>query len=164
MPEADAFFSESDSPNEPQKKSEADELFSRQPGLALEPKLPSSNSSDGGGNGDGNHGDVDDIMLTSRKRSDIEIVISKLFPEFPIKWLSYLLVSRVFPDAFNNILWLCVKELVATSKMTVVEAVATVYAVISIAIDGEGRIDGIHIIGQGSQADEANKAKTGMIP
>jgi hypothetical protein len=164
MPEADELFKDTGGTTQPQKKSEADSLFAAQAGLSLDPKRPSASDNGGNGDGESGHGDIDDIMATSHKRSDIEIVIAKLFPEFPVKWLNALLVSRVFPDAFNHMQWLCVKELVATTKMTVVEAVAYVYAVLSIAIDGEGRIDGIHIIGQGGQPEEA-KAKTnaGMV-
>lgn len=159
MPEADEFFEQE--PQEPGKKSEADLLFQGQAGLSLEPKRATADNN--GNGGDGGHSDVDDMIATSRKKSDIEIVIAKLFPDFPVKWLNALLVSRVFPDAFNHMQWLCVKELVATTKMTVVEAVAYVYSVLSIAIDGEGRIDGIHIIGQGAQADESKmKAGAGM--
>jgi hypothetical protein len=157
MPEAEELFEQE--PQEPGKKSEADVLFQSQPGLSLDPKRPSVDN--GGNGGDGGHSDVDDAIATSRKKSDIEIVIAKLFPDFPVKWLNALLVSRVFPDAFNHMQWLCVKELVATTKMTVVEAVAYVYSVLSIAIDGEGRIDGIHIIGQGGQGEEA-KSKAGL--
>lgn len=163
MAEADELFKDTGGGTQPQKKSEADSLFAAQAGLSLDPKRAMPNVDSGIGPDD-NHGDLDDIMANSRKKSDIEIVIAKLFPEFPAKWLNALLVSRVFPDAFNHMQWLCVKELVATTKMTVVEAVAYVYAVLSIAIDGEGRIDGIHIIGQGGQSEETKaKSNAGMV-
>ena len=159
--EADNLFDESKPESE--KKSEADKLFGSLPGIDLTPKrqIEGSEDNSGGGNGDGGgHGDIDWEMSHSRKKSDIQSAYDILFPDVPLPWLKTLMVSRVFPDAFNHMLSLGVKEVLRTTKWTMGEAVAYVEAVLTIAIDGEGRLDGIHIIVHGGDVEttkEQNK-------
>jgi hypothetical protein len=149
-------------PQESEKKSEADVMFEAEVGLMFVEKRGSGDDKEKTDDDSDNHGDISDVIEHSRKKSDIQIVIEKMFPQFPVKWLDILMVSRVFPDAFNHMLSLCVKELLRTTKMTMGEAIAYVEAVLTIAIDGEGRIDGIHIIKGGASESDDSKNKIGM--
>lgn len=166
MAEAEDIFEES--VGESEKKSEADKLFESLPDVESTAKRSSSDTAGGGngGNGDnsGGHGDIEWEMTHSRKKSDIQSAYDMLFPEIPVEWLKHLRISRVFPDAFNYMLSLGVKELLRTTKMTMGEAVAYVESVLTIAIDGEGRLDGIHIIVHGGVEEQKDQNKVGMTP
>jgi hypothetical protein len=160
---------ENTNPEEPEKKPD-NSLFSRMSSISP-PREVGDIGGIGGGDDGGNlvgrdggsdeHGTLEDRMNSARKKSDIQIVIEKLFPEFPQDWLNKVLVSRVFPDAYNHLLMMGVKELVSTTEMSVVQATMYMNSVLSMAIDGESRIDAIHIVGRGAEIEET-KAKNSM--
>jgi hypothetical protein len=101
-------------------------------------------------------------METSRNPSDMQVAIARLLPDLVKKWLNVLQISRVFPDVYNHYFIIFIKELMRGDKdMTLGEAIAYVSTSLSIAIDGEGRIDIITMFGRAATL-ESEKAKTTM--
>jgi len=135
------------------------DLFNELAGIAP-PKDVDENEEDSASGGD---------SMTERKEenpnlTDLQTFNKTLFPDLLKKWLNVLQVSRVFPDTYNHLLRLCVKDLMKQDKeITLVEAIAYVSTALSIAIDGEGRIDVLALSGCTNQAEkDTNKLSGGM--
>lgn len=148
---------------EPKKEesSESDKAFEQMSSIV--PPREVDMPEETGGNGDGGgHDTLEERMESSPKLSDMQTADKRLFPDLagklPIQWINKLMVSRVFPDIYNPLFRICVKELVRNTEMSVAEAIAYVNTAISIAIDGEGRIDEIRITGRAAEA-ESDKSK-----
>ena len=100
-------------------------------------------------------------MKESPKLSDMQTADKRLFPDLGYNHLNNIQVSRVFPDVYNPISRILVKDLIrnSDSDMRVAEAIATVNTSVSIGIDGEGRIDELGLAGV-SHEENLEKEKT----
>jgi hypothetical protein len=105
------------------------------------------------------HGELESRMESSRKLTDLQVADKRLNPDLGDRYLNVLQMSRVFPDVYNAMFRILVKDLLKKHpEYTVAEAISLVSTALSIAIDGEGRIDEIHIMGKAVEA-ETEKAK-----
>jgi hypothetical protein len=87
----------------------------------------------------------------------------RLFPDLIKKWLNVLLVSRVFPDSYNHYFRIFVKDLLREDReMTLAQAIAYVSTALSIAIDGEGRIEIVALAGVSHEQEMAKDNKLGL--
>lgn len=88
-------------------------------------------------------------MKNSPKMSDTQVVDSRLFPilQDTIKWLNHLMVARVFPETLNPLRNIIIKHLLQEHEQDIsfAEAVSLAEVALTIAIDGEGRMDIIHL-------------------
>jgi hypothetical protein len=106
------------------------------------------------------HGTLGQNMRGSPKLSDVQTIDKRLFPDLQKSWLNNLLVSRVFPDLYNDLFEIIVKGLLMeNTDMTLEEAVCTAEVALSIPIDGEGRIDAIAVLGSPQATTESDKNK-----
>ena len=103
-------------------------------------------------------------LTLAPKLSDLQSALQVLLPKLQ-SYLNVLQVSRVFPDIYNPLFRLLVKDLLMTDEnLSVGEAIAYVNTALSIAIDGEGRIDVIALYGRASETEmEKEKAKVGGL-
>jgi len=99
----------------------------------------------------------------SPKLSDLQSALKVLLPPL-MRYLNVIQVSRVFPDTYNALFSLLVKDLLMEDeKLSVGEAIAYVTTALSIAIDGEGRIDIIGLYGRAAETElEKEKTKIGL--
>ena len=98
----------------------------------------------------------------SPRLSDVQSALKLLLPKLQ-GYLNVLQVSRVFPDTYNALFNLLVKDMLDTDpNLTFGEACAYVYTALSIAIDGEGRIDVIGLYGKVAE-QELEKEKNKLI-
>lgn len=91
------------------------------------------------------HGTLEERIEGSRKLTDFQVADKRLNPELGFRHLNVLQMSRTFPDIYNPMFRILVKDLIKNSQMSVAEALAYVNTALSISIDGEGRIDVIQI-------------------
>ena len=101
-------------------------------------------------------------MQQSPKMSDMQVADKRLFPVLKetVAWLSYLMVARVSPETYLPLRNIVVKHLLKDfSDLQMAEAVVIAETAISIAIDGEGRIDELALFGRSSEAEEEEKKK-----
>lgn len=97
--------------------------------------------------------------------SDMQVAMLKLFPEDLMpkahKLLDLLMVGRIAPDVFMSLMRILVKQAVRRSDpkkpLFVGEMVAMIYAVLSIAVDGKGRIDALELAGAAREESELAK-------
>lgn len=98
--------------------------------------------------------------VTSPKMTDFQTLVAQLSPTLKAKWLELIRVSRVFPEAFPNLERLFIKGLLCEyTDMSLVEATAIVYHVLSTGFDGEGRIELItsYTGSSGGEKDDSKK-------
>lgn len=106
-----------------------------------------------------------DRMALAPNLSDMQVATLKLFPES--FWIEakrlhdLMMVSRISPDVFMSLLRILVKEIVKRSNprlpIYVGEIVAGVYGVLSIGLDGKGRIDELELAGAAREEEELKK-------
>ncbi len=110
------------------------------------------------------HKTLSQRMLESPNLTDAQTAIQVLLPDLIKRWLNVLQVSRIFPDTYNHFFRIFIKDLMRTDRgMTLAEAIAYVSTALSIAIDGEGRIDILGVIGRASQMEmEKDKSKSSV--
>lgn len=112
---------------------------------------------------DDGFGSLADRMKLSPKMSDTQVVDRRLFPILKEKldYLNNLPVARVFPETINPLRNILVKELLQTYEdMSFAEAISIVEVALTIAIDGEGRMDIIHLFSKMSDnGDDKDKGK-----
>jgi hypothetical protein len=97
--------------------------------------------------------------------SDMQTAMIKLFPEdiWPKakKLYDLVQVGRISPDVFMSLLRIMVKEAVRRSDpkkpLHIGEMVAMVYSVLSIGLDGKGRIDALELAGAAREEQELSK-------
>lgn len=147
------------------QKSESDKLFEDMSGI--EPPRDVDEVEKTGGNGDGDHEDLEARIEGSPKLSDMQTAVKQLNPDLGYKHLNVIQVSRTFPDVYNPLLRILVKSLIRTAlckniKLSVAEAIAYVNTALSISIDGEGRIDIIHCLGRAVAEVEKDKNSMGV--
>jgi hypothetical protein len=117
------------------------------------------------GNGGNEHGELESRMDSYRKLTDLQVADKRLNPDLGIKHLNFLQMSRTFPDVYNPMFRILVKDILKNHpEYTVAEAIAYVSTALSISIDGEGRIDEIHIMGKAAEATaEQAKKDAGLV-
>lgn len=97
-------------------------------------------------------------MKMSTKMSDTQVVDKRLFPELKEDWLSNLMVARIFLDTFNPLRNIIAKHLLQEyPDMSVAEAIAQAEVALTVPLDGEGRLDIIHLFSKLSENNEKEK-------
>jgi len=99
-------------------------------------------------------------MQSSPKQTDMQVADKRLFPVLKetVDWLGYLMVARVSPETYLPLRNIVVKHMLKTfSDLQMAEAVVIAETAISIAIDGEGRIDELALFGRSSEVEEEDK-------
>lgn len=119
------------------------------------------------GDGDG-HRSLEEVMAGTPNLSDMQAADRRLYPDLGEKYLNHIQVSRVFPDVYNPMARILVKDLLQKSNgdLSVAEAIANVNTGMSIGIDGEGRIDMLGLVGKATDAEvekEKNKGGMGLV-
>ena len=101
---------------------------------------------------------------SSPKLSDFQSALKVLLPKME-SFLDVIQVSRIFPDVYNPMFSLLVKGLLEeVDDMSMSKAIAYVNTALSIAIDGEGRIDITALYGRASETEmEKTKASAGLV-
>lgn len=112
--------------------------------------------------GEDEHGTLEERIEGSRKLTDVQVADRRLNPELGFRHLNVMQMSRVFPDIYNPMFRLIVKDLIKNSNLSVAEAIAYVNTSLSIAIDGEGRIDEITLLRHGAIAEEEKSKGAGL--
>jgi len=100
--------------------------------------------------------------------SDMQIAIANLFPgDLGGKIYNALMIARVAPDVFMPLLKLLVNEEIKKSEPTqninVASIVAKIYILLSIGLDGKGRIDHIELAGASKETEELEKLGKGLF-
>lgn len=111
------------------------------------------------------HGTLKERMEAHPNLSDMQTADKRMFPDLGVRHLNTIQVSRVFPDIYNPFGRILVKDLLKNSNngdMSVAEALADVNTSMSIAIDGEGRIDELGLIGKTTEMETEDKKLKGM--
>lgn len=109
------------------------------------------------------HGALEERIEGSRKLTDFQVADKRLNPDLGFRHLNILEMSRTFPDVYNPMFRILVKDLIKNSNLSVAEALSYVNTALSISIDGEGRIDVIQIAkGQVTQAETEQNKGTGL--
>lgn len=110
------------------------------------------------------HGVLEDRMEGGRKPTDYQVLAKILNPDFGYKHLNLVATGRTFPDVYNYLFSILVKDLIKKSlaegaSLSVAEAMATVNTALSKSIDGEGILDNIAAYTKGhvSEVEEKNK-------
>ena len=152
-------------PSEKDKESEPkpDDLYNSMSSIVprREVDLPEENGKSDGENGLG--GTFTDRQDYAPKLSDMQVADKRLNPDLGHKHLNVLEMSRTFPDIYNPFFRMLVKDLIRNNPdMRVSEAMAYVNTALSISIDGEGRIDMIHIMGRAVEAESEKNKMTAM--
>jgi len=90
--------------------------------------------------------------------SDLQVTLRKLFPELGDKIHNALMMARIAPDMFIPILRILVnsaiKRMDPRKPVDVAEKAALFYILVSIGLDGKGRIDTIELAGSVKEAEE----------
>jgi len=90
----------------------------------------------------------------------MQVADKRLFPVLKetVDWLGYLMVARVSPETYLPLRNIVVKHMLKTfPDLQMAEAVVIAETAISIAIDGEGRIDELALFGRSSEVEEEDK-------
>jgi hypothetical protein len=109
--------------------------------------------------GDNGAGTIEERIETSPKKSDMQIVTERLNPDLGIKHLNVMEMSRIFPDVYDPMFWLHVKGAMKHDGLRLDQSIAYVNTSLSIAIDGEGRMDVIQVAGKGMMETDETKEK-----
>lgn len=113
-----------------------------------------------GGLVDDGFGSLSRQMRNSPKMSDTQVVDKRLFPVLKesVEWLNNLMIARVFPETLNPLRNIIVKHMLQEYEdMSFAEAVALAEVALTVAIDGEGRMDIIHLFSKMSESSEDEK-------
>jgi len=111
--------------------------------------------------GEGDHASFEHQIEHSPKLSDVAVVIKQLFADLGVDWLTKLQMARVLPQYYDYLKFICVAELIRVHRMPPAQAIVLAEIAVGVALDGEGRIEGIAVIGKAETNEEA-KAKTGL--
>jgi len=107
-------------------------------------------------------GTLSQRMKVSPKMTDTQVVDKRLFPVLmeTVTWLNNLMVARVFPDTLNPLRNIIIKHLLQEyDDVSFAEAVCIAEVALTIALDGEGRLDIIHMYSKISDIKEEEKSK-----
>lgn len=100
--------------------------------------------------------------------SDMQSALRKLFPDsLGDDIVNKVMVARVAPDVFIPLLKMLVNEEIAksdpTKPISVAVTVAKLYTLLSIGLDGKGRIDHIELAGASKDSEELEKFGKGLF-
>src|SRR3972149_6341668 len=115
---------------------------------------------------DDGSGSLTQRMKLSPKRSDIQVVDERLFPVLKetLKWLDNLMIGRVFPEQQIPLKRIIGKHLLKEyPDMSVAEATVIADVAVSVPIDGEGRMDIIHLFTKMTEKSEDEDKKARLI-
>ena len=101
-------------------------------------------------------------MNESPKLTDMQTADKRLFPSVTIdgeviEWLTNMQIARVFPDTYVPVRRMIMKHLMREYRMSATEAYCIAERVLSTAIDGEGRIDELALIGKSNESTDEKK-------
>ena len=102
-------------------------------------------------------GTLTDQINFSPRKSDTQVIADMLNPDLGIPYLNSIQMSRIMPDDYSPLERLMIKDLMRSQDMPLTEAVAKVKTALTIAWDGEGRIDLIRIVNRISELEERKK-------
>jgi hypothetical protein len=123
----------------------------------------------GNGNGNGGNGEDDDFLkprsatsaLGMKKLSDVQTAIKIMNPDLGDVDLNNLVWGRTFPDVYNPLSKMLVKDLLLRSKgrpdVSVVSIMVKVNTGLSKSIDGEAIIDHLALMGVRRAEEERDK-------
>lgn len=102
--------------------------------------------------------------------SDLKATLRQLFPRFEDKKIDQLarvtMVARIQPDVFKPMLRLTVDSIVRNhlddDDVTVASVLVIIYSIISIGLEGKGRIDGLELAGSAKDAEELDRISKGL--
>ena len=107
------------------------------------------------------HGTLAERTRESPNLSDMQSVVLALKPELP-DYLNELQVARIYPEEFDYFRSIIVKDLLKNhADWSLTKAIVIATTALSIAIDGEGRIDILRLAGAIKDAEEAEAISTG---
>ncbi len=113
--------------------------------------------------GEDGGGSLTQRMRMSPKMSDTQLVDKRLFPVLKdnVEWLNNLMVARVFPETLNPLRNIITKHLLQEyPEMSMAESICLAEVALTVAIDGEGRMDIIHLFSKMSDpSDDEKKGK-----
>lgn len=139
---------------------EGDDLFSKME--ELNPLRDDEIEDDDLEDDDGEPITLSESIDRNRKLTDLQIADKRLNPDLGYRFLNVTQMSRTFPDSYNPLFIIYVKDLIKKSlakgvPISVAEAIAYVNTALSISIDGEGRIDEIVVTKGRGQVEDQNK-------
>ena len=103
-------------------------------------------------------------MRTSPNQSEIQTIIDQAYPRTGYDYLDNLQMARIFPDSYIPMGSTLKKQVLKdNSKLSVGEAIAIVDTAMSIAIDGEGRIDLLGFAGVQAKQAEAEEQRRNLM-
>jgi hypothetical protein len=146
--------------SEEASNSEADDLFRQQ--SEIQPLRTEGIEDEDLKENGGEYETIEERIAGSHKLTDLQVADKRLNPDLGYKYLNVIQMSRVFPDIYNPLFRIMVKNLIKNSNLSVAEAIAYVNTAASIGIDGEGRIDEITIMKHSVVAEEV-KNKGGNL-
>ena len=147
-----------DNPEE-KKQPEGSDLFDQL--ASVTPEREISLEEDSGGDG---HRTLKERIEESPNLTDMQTADRRMFPDLGSPYLNYVQVSRIFPDVYNPMFRIMVKDIIknTNSDVSVAEAIAKVNTACSIAIDGEGRIDVLGLAGVAHAEKMASEQNKGL--
>jgi hypothetical protein len=107
-------------------------------------------------------GTLSQRMKVSPKMTDTQVVDKRLFPILrkEVEWINNLMVGRIFPDTLNPLRNIIIKHLLQEyDDVSFAEAVCIAEVALTIALDGEGRLDIIHMYSKISETQQEEKGK-----
>lgn len=107
-------------------------------------------------------GTLKEKLALSPNLSDMQAAMVRLFPEDfwgeASRLYELLMVGRISPDVFEILLRILVKEAYKsadpTKPFSVGKTLASVYTILSIGLDGKGRIDALELAGAAREESE----------
>jgi hypothetical protein len=119
------------------------------------------------GGDEGEAESINERMKMGRKMSDFQIADMRLNPDLSnnglTPYLQMITMGRTFPDVYNDLLNIFVKDILRSTPLTATQAIASANTALSESIDGEARIDTIVMIkGAGESKTEEEKKKLGL--
>lgn len=141
---------------------ESGELYNRLAEITPERDISNTDEPEHKGTGDVERQSLSERIESSHNLTDMQTADKRLFPDLRQQHLNDMQVARVFPDIYNPMYHILVKDLLKKTGSSVAEALANVNTAMSIGIDGEGRLDELGLIGRASQV-EMEKSKNPIV-
>ncbi len=145
-----------ENPEEEKSTPEAVDIFKDM--SAIEPPRDEELEDDDLEENEDGHGTLEERIEGSRKLTDFQTLSKVLNPVFKVDYLNLVSKGRTFPDNYNDMADVFVKDLIKMGY-PVPEALANVNTALSKSIDGESTIDNIVAYTRGNKeaTTEQNK-------
>lgn len=117
----------------------------------------------------------EDTSLENREQenpneSDLKATLRRLFPKFENEEINQIasaaMVARIQPDVFMPLLRLTVVSIIENhaedEDVNINVTVNTIYAIMSIGLEGKGRIDALELAGSAKDAEELDRIAKGL--